>query len=93
MLLEYEHSFFYVFYFWAGVVYTAKFVAICDVKSRLLLKVRVPVKELRGLIFWDICLEKLPKFTSEICSPLLTAYISKNGVVHRICNVWKGVVL
>ena len=93
MLLKYEHSLLDVFYFWACVVDAAEIITIRNVKTCLLLEVSVPVKKLRRLVFRDISLKKLPKFASEVCSPLLTANISENGVVHRICNVWQSVIL
>jgi hypothetical protein len=93
MFLENEHSLLDVLYLRAGVVYAAEFISVCNVKTSLFLKVSVPMKKLRRLIFGNIGLKKFPEFASEVCRPLLTANISENRVVNWICNVWESVVL
>ena len=56
MFLEYEHSLFDVLYFWTSMINAAQIIPICNMQTCLLLKVSVPVKKLRRLVFRDISL-------------------------------------
>jgi hypothetical protein len=93
VFLKHDHSLFDLLGFRARVVCTGQVVTLSDVKTRFLLEISVPVKQLGRLIFLDVGLKELSELVPEVGRPFFAAHVSEDRVLHRVVDVGKSVVL
>lgn len=93
MLLQHHHPLFQLVDLGIAIVASCQVVPLCNVQPRLLLEVRVPVKQLRGLVFLHILLEELPQLVPQVCGPALGTDGPENWVFDWVVYIGERVVL